>query len=441
MNKWNDIERASVMHTWTAQEQWNGPTIVGGSGAVFWDTNNKRYIDMSSMAECSNLGHQHPAVVAAIKRQADKMCFVTSAWGSDPRAELAAKLLEVSGFAGGRVFFTTGGADANENAVKMALWASGKTSGKIITRYRSYHGASFATMELSGDDRGAEYPPGGLRVVHVLPPYCYRCPFHARYNSCGILCAETIDEIIAQEGSSKVTAVLMEPAAGTNGIAAPPEYWPKLREITSRYGVLLIADEVMSGFGRVGEWFAWQKHGEAGRPDIMTIAKGLTGAHVPLGAVIVSKEVAAYFDFRKLQTGLTYSGHPLACAAGVAAIDAYRDEQLITRSRALGAKMHEALRSLATKHCSIGDVRGEGLFAILELVKNRETKEPLSTWPKIAPALKTLVAEGRKLGVSFAVRGNLIVIAPPLVISTPQLCKAIVTLDQLLVLCDAETQQ
>lgn len=434
-----NAERA-VMHTWTAQDAWNGPTIVGGSGAVFWDVSGKRYIDMSSMAECSNLGHQHPAVVAAIKEQADKMCFVTSAWGAEPRAELATKLLEVSGFAGGRVFFAPGGgADANEKAVLMALWASGKSNGKIITRYRSYHGATIATMELSGDDRGADYPPCGLRVIRALPPYCYRCPFNERYPSCNVVCADTIGEMIEREGPSQVAAVLMEPAAGTNGIAAPPEYWPRLREITKRHGVLLIADEVMSGFGRVGEWFAWQKYGEKGRPDIMTIAKGLTGAHLPLGAVVVSEKVALYFKERKFMTGATYSGHPLACAAGVAAINAYRSENLIARSRTVGEAMHKALATLATHHSSIGDIRGEGLFAILELIKNRRTREALAPWPEIAPSLKTLVAEGRKRGVSFAARGNLVILAPPLVIRDDELFGAIAVLDRLLRLCDAET--
>lgn len=433
----NDAERASVLHTWTAQDAWDGPTVIGGKGAVFWDANGKRYIDMSSMAECSNLGHQHPAIVAAIKKQADKMCFVTSGWGSTPRAELATKLLEVSGFAGGRVFFAPGGgADANEKAVLMALWASGKLSGNVITRYRSYHGATIATMGLSGDDRGAGYPSVGLRVIHALPPYCYRCPFSAQYPSCNVLCADTIGTMIEYEGPERVAAVLMEPAAGTNGIAAPKEFWPKLCEITRRHGVLLIADEVMSGFGRVGEWFAWQKYGEAGRPDIMTVAKGLTGAHLPLGAVVVSSTIAAHFAKHKLMTGATYSGHPLACAAGAAAIDAYREEGLIARSRALGEDMHEALAALARKHQCIGDVRGEGLFAILELIKNRETKEPLAPWPETPPSLKTLVAEGRKRGVSFATRGNLIVLAPPLVIHKDELFGALAVLDRLLRLCD-----
>ncbi len=433
-------ERKNVMHTWTIQADWNGPAIVGGSCALFWDDKGNTYIDMSSQAECSNLGHQHPAVIKAIQKQAGKICFVTSAWGSKPRVELAKQLLDLSKFKNGRVFFTLGGADANENAVKFARWMTGKPVGKIITRYRSYHGATYAAMSLSGDDRGRTYAPGTPNVVHVLPPYCYRCPFGLTYKSCGIRCAEHVAEVIENEGPDTISAVLMEPNAGTNGIIAPPEYWPRLRKICLRYNILLIADEVMSGFGRVGQWFAWQKYGDSGQPDIMTLAKGLTGAHIPLGAVVVSRKVAEYFEKQMLNTGLTYSGHPLSCAAGLAAIDAYRKGNFIIRSRKLGMQMRDKLRLLEKNHPSIGEIRGEGLFAIIELVKNRKTKEPLSPWPETSASLKKLVSEGRKNGVSFAVRGNLIILAPPLVIDQGQLIRAIKVLDKLLSPCDAEAK-
>ena len=431
-------ERAVVMHTWAIQANWDAPTIVGGKGALFWDEAGNAYIDMSSMAECANLGHQHPRVVEAIRSQAAEMCFVTSSWGSKPRAELAAKLLELSGFEGGRVFFTLGGADANENAVKFARWATNRPVGKIITRHRSYHGATLAAMELSGDNRGWTYAPGTPNVVHALPPYCYRCPFGLTYNSCGIRCADHVADLIEWEGAGTVAAVLMEPDAGTNGIVAPPEYWPRLREICYRYNVLLIADEVMSGFGRVGKWFAWQHYGDAGQPDMMTLAKGLTGAHIPLGAVVVSRKVTERFENGMLYTGLTYSGHPLACAAGVAALQAYQDEDLLARSHDLGERMHSVLHFLEETHASIGDIRGQGLFAVIELVKNRKTKEPLSPWPQTAPSLRRLVDEGRKNDVSFAVRGNLIVLAPPLTIEQRHLIRAIEVLDKLLAMCDAE---
>lgn len=431
-------ERNVVMHTWVVQSDWNAPTITGGKGALFWDEQGGTYIDMSSMAECSNLGHQHPRVVEAIRRQAADLTYVSMSWGAKPRAELAARLLELSGFEGGRVLFTLAGADANENAVKLARWVTGKPVGKIITRFRSYHGATQAAMEFSGDNRGWAYAPGTPNVVHAIPPYCYRCPLGLEYGTCGIRCADHVADVIEWEGPGAVSAVLMETHAGTNGIVAPPEYWPRLREICDRYNVLLIADEVMSAFGRVGYWFAWQQYGDAGRPDMMTLAKGLTGAHIPLGAVVLSRKVAEYFEQRMLFTGLTYSGHPLSCAAGLAALDAYRDEDLLHRSQDLGSRMHSVLRFLLETHPSIGDIRGQGLFAIIELVKNRETKEPLSPWPHTAPSLRRLVDEGRRLGVSFAVRGNLIILAPPLTIEQRHLIHAIEVLDKLLALCDAE---
>lgn len=431
-------ERDAVMHSWCVQHDWNAPTIVGGEGARFWDDAGHGWIDMSSLAECCNLGHQHPRVVAAIREQAGKLCFTTSAWGARPRAELAARLLELSGFTDGRVFFTLAGADANENAVKFARWALGRPQGRIITRQRSYHGASYATMAWSGDSRGAAYPPAMPAPIHAEPPYCYRCPFGLAYPACGVRCAAQIEECIEREGEDAIAAVLMEPHAGTNGIVAPGEYWPRLRETCSRHGVALIADEVMSGFGRVGEWFAWQRYGEAGRPDMMTLAKGLTGAHLPLGAVVVSRQVSAALECEMLETGLTYSGHPLSCAAGLAALEAYRDERLIERARSLGAGMFRRLNEMARRHHCIGDVRGDGLFAVLELVGDRVTRAPLAPWDGGPTPLKELVAEGRRRGVSFAARGNLVILAPPLVIPEKDLSDALDVLDGLLEACDAQ---
>ncbi|MFO1337030.1 MAG: aminotransferase class III-fold pyridoxal phosphate-dependent enzyme [Burkholderiaceae bacterium] len=425
-------ERDTVLHSWCVQSDWNAPEVVGGEGARFFTADGAALIDMSSLAECSNLGHQHPAVVKAIQDQAARLCFVTSAWGAAPRAALAEALLARSGFEGGRVFFTLGGADANENAVKFARWAAAKPAGKVITRHRSYHGASPATMSLSGDSRAVAQPLAMPGVVHALPPYCYRCPFGQVHPACGTRCADHVAELFAWESPETVAAVLMEPHAGTNGIVAPPSYWPRLAAHCRANGVLLIADEVMSGFGRTGEWFAWQRHGEAGRPDMMTLAKGLTGAHAPLGAVVVSAAVAGKLAGQVLYTGLTYCGHPLSCAAGVAAVQAYADEGLVERSRQLGARMHDRLRGLMQRHAVVGDVRGDGLFAIVELVADRATRAPLVGWTQSSPALKALVAQGRAAGVSFAVRGNLVVLAPPLVITEAELDTALQVLDRLL---------
>ena len=428
-------ERDSVMHSWCVQAEWDAPTIVGGNGARFRDAQGREYLDMSSLAECCNLGHQHPAVVAAIREQVETLCFATSAWGAKPRAELAEALLEKSGFMGGRVFFTLAGADANENAVKFARQASGRPQGHVITRDRSYHGASYACMALSGDSRSHhQIAPDAFGVIHVPPPYAYRCPYGSEDAAeCGRRAVEAIAQRIDAEGAGTVAAVLMEPNAGTNGIVAPDNYWSGLREVTRARGVYLIADEVMSGFGRCGEWFAWQRHSEAGRPDLMTLAKGLTGAHLPLGAVVVSAEVSQRIEHQMLYTGLTYCGHPLSCAAGLAALRAYENENLIERSRRLGAQMFAELKALQQRHPAIGDVRGgHGLFAVVELVSDRATRAPLAPWPQMPAPLKTLLKQALDQGVSFAARGNLILLAPPLVIEERDLADALSLLDRLL---------
>jgi len=428
-------ERETVLHSWCRQVDWAAPTIVGGAGARIHTEDGRSILDMSSLAECNGLGHQHPHVVAAIKRQADRLCFVTNAWGAQPRARLAEMLLEKSDFASGRVFFTLAGADANENAVKIARQAAHKPRGKIIARDRSYHGASYATMALSGDTRTShQVDAQAFGVVRALPPYAYRCPFDSTSaEECGERSAAHIGELIDTQGAPQVAAVLMEPNAGTNGIVAPENYWPLLRATTRERGIYLIADEVMSGFGRCGEWFAWQRHGEDGRPDLMTLAKGLTGAHLPLGAVVMSAEIARKIESEMLYTGLTYCGHPLSCAAGVAAIEAYESEGLIERSRRLGAQLYRELQKLQDRHAIVGDVRGgHGLFAVVELVRDRASKAPLSAWPDAHPALIKLVKDALARDVSFATRGNLIILAPPLVIEEKELQDALSLLDALL---------
>ena len=428
-------ESDSVLHSWCVQAEWQAPTIVGGHGARFRDANGHEYLDMSSLAECSNLGHQHPAVIAAIREQAERLCFVTSAWGAQPRADLAEALLGKAGFDGGRVFFTLAGADANENAVKFARQASGRPQGHVITRERSYHGASYACMALSGDSRTRhQVDPKHFGVIHVPPPYAYRCPWNSDSDEeCGRRAVEAVVQQIEQYGADTIAAVMMEPNAGTNGIVAPDNYWPGLREITRARGIYLIADEIMSGFGRCGEWFAWQRHGDAGKPDLMTLAKGLTGAHLPLGAVLVSAPVAERLENEMLYTGLTYCGHPLSCAAGMAAVHAYENENLIERSRTLGMQMFAELKKLQQRHPVIGDVRGgHGLFAVLELVSDPKSKAPLAQWPEAPAALKVLVKKALADGVSFATRGNLILLAPPLVIEERDLSAALSMLDRLL---------
>jgi taurine--2-oxoglutarate transaminase len=270
--------------------------------------------------------------------------------------------------------------------------------------------------------------------MHVPPPYAYRCPFRsANDQACGLAAADSVSGEIDARGPREVAAVLMEANAGTNGIVAPDSFWPALRHATRARDVYLIADEVMSGFGRCGEWFAWQRYGAENRPDFMTLAKGLTGAHAPLGAVVVAAAPARVLETQMLMTGLTYSGHPLSCAAGVAAIESYQAENLIARSRALGAALLSRLRELQARHELIGEVRGgHGLFAVVELVRDRTSREPLAPWPQMHPGLRRLLVAGLQAGVSFAARGNLLLLAPPLIITERELADALDLLDRLL---------
>lgn len=427
-------EADRVLHSWCVPARWDAPTVVGGQGAWLHLEGGRRVLDLSSLAECSHLGHQHPRLVEAIQRQAAELCFVTNAWGARVRAELADELLEWAGFAGGRVFFTLAGADANENAVKIARLASGLPRGAVVARERSYHGASFMGMALSGDTRTADWVDAqAFGVHHVPPPYAYRCPFGTTTpEACGEAAAQAVAARIDALGRSAVAAAIAEPNAGTNGIVPPPSYWPALRRVTRERGVWLIADEVMSGFGRCGQPFAWQAHGPEHAPDLITCAKGLTGAALPLGAVIVSAAVYQRIADRPFTTGLTYCGHPLPCAAALAALRAYRDEGLVERSRELGGWMAARLRELQRRHAVIGDVRGgDGLFAVVELVADRQTRAPLAPWPQMPGALAALLRAALAEGLSLAARGNLLLLAPPLVIDRADLALALDRLDLL----------
>lgn len=431
------MEKDYVLHSWCVQNQYDAPVVVGGSGAYFWDMEGNRYLDFSSQAMCNTLGHQHPKVVEAIKKQADEICFVQGTWATKPRALLAKKLSEVAPSNLTKTFFTTGGAEANENAIKFARMFTGRQ--KIITRYRSYHGASFGAISLSGDPRRWAAEPGIPGMVRALDCYCYRCPFKLSYPACNIQCAEHIKELIEFEGPDKVAAVEVEPIVGSNGLLVPPdEYMPRLREICSEYGTLLICDEVMNGFGRTGKWFASQ-HWNV-NPDIMVMAKGITAAMLPLGGVMISKDIANYFDDKVLIAGLTYLGHPMSCAAGVACMDVYHEENLIEKSRILGDRMINSLKDMQKKHPCIGDVRGKGLFATIELVKDRKTKEPMAPFNGGSPAISKIVSEAKNRGIMFNARWNFFVFAPPLVISKADLDRSMVMLDELLVYTDKEVK-
>jgi taurine--2-oxoglutarate transaminase len=432
------MERDYVLHTWSVQQSdYHSPVVVGGEGATFWDMDGNRYLDFSSQAMCSNLGHQHPKVVEAIKKQADQMCFIQGAWASEPRARLAKKLAEITPPNLVKTFFANAGAEANENAIKIARFFTGKQ--KIITRYRSYHGASAGAMTLSADPRGWPVGPGIPGVVRALNCHCYHCSFGLKYPECGIRCAEHIEELIQYEGADNVAAVLLEPIVGSSGLFIPPdEYLPRVREICTANNVLLIFDEVMCGFGRTGKWFACQ-HWDV-EPDMIVMAKGITGAMIPLGAVTVSKEIADYFENRPLVAGLTYSGHPLCCAAALGAISAYEEEGLIDHSREMGEILLERLHQMEEKHPCVGEARGKGLFATLELVRDKKTREPLVPYNQNSPALGRLLAKAKKRGVIFVARWDFFILAPPLVISRQELDFAMDLLDELLVDIDQEIQ-
>lgn len=427
------IEKNFVLHSWSVQNKYNSPVVVGGKGSSFFDMDGNSYLDFSSQAMCNSLGHQHPRVVKAIQEQAEKLCFVQGTWATIPRALLAKKLAEVTPKNIVKAFFTNAGAEANENAIKIARMFTGKQ--KIITRYRSYHGASAGAMSLTGDPRRWPVEPGIPGVVRAMDCYCYRCPFNLKYPSCDFQCANHIDEIIQLEGAEYTAAVLVEPVVGSNGILVPPDgYMQRLRQICTKNKVLLIFDEVMTGFGRTGKWFA-AEHWNI-EPDIITCAKGISAATIPLGAVLISKEISDYLDDKTLFAGLTYLGHPLACAAGLATLETYEEEGLIERSALLGNHLMTRLNQLKEKHECIGEVRGLGLFAAIELVKNRKTKEPMGPFNGSSPVIGEIVREALQRGVSFSARWNFFIIAPPLIISQEELDMGIDLLDELLIKAD-----
>lgn len=408
-----DLTRKHVFFSWSIQEQVDPISIETGEGVYFWDKDGKRYLDFSSQLMNLNIGYQHPRVVQAIQQQSERLCAAHPSMAHEPKALLGAKIARLTPGDLNKVFFTLGGAEANENAIKFARLYTGRQ--KILSRYISYHGATYGAITLSGDYRRPPVEPGIPGVVHVFDPYCYRCVFGHTPQSCHRECITHIETMIQYEGPGTVAALIMEGVTGSNGILVPPDdYWPRLREITRKYDILLISDEVMSGFGRTGKWFAVDHWDVV--PDIMTIAKGLTSGYLPLGAVVVSEPIARHFDNRMLYMGLTYFGHPLSCAAGVATLEVYEDENLIENSRQMGILLGESLEQLKQKHASVGDVRYIGLFAVLELVESRETKEPLN--PVLMNEIKhSLLADG----LTTFVNKNMVFICPPLTIQPNEL--------------------
>jgi taurine--2-oxoglutarate transaminase len=420
--------------SWTVQSKAKPIALAGGEGCYFWDVEGNRYLDFISQLMCTNAGHQHPKIVSAIKEQADQLYFAAPKFTTQVRSELAELLAEVTPDNLTKVLFTLGGSESNENAIKFVRHYTGKF--KIIARYRAYHGATHGAMSLSGDIRRTKIEPGIPGVVHVPDPYCYRCSFNQQRETCNLECVSYIEEVIHYEDPERIAAIFMEGVTGSNGIFVPrDDYWPAVRALCDKYNILLVSDEVMSGFGRTGEWFAVDNWGV--KPDIITMAKGLTGSALPLGAVAVSSEIAEYFWDRTLWMGLTYNGHPMSCAAGLAAVKVYQDEGLIENCRKMGQIMTAELRKMQDKHPSIGEFRSIGLFGVIELVKDRGTKEPIVDWMAGETELMNeLYQKLMKRGVYTFLTRNWLFMAPPLIVTEKELMEGLDAIDEVLTIAD-----
>ncbi|RXH56456.1 aspartate aminotransferase family protein [Granulicella sibirica] len=433
-----ELTRKHNYGTWRFQKGWNPMHIVDAEGCYIVDGKGKRYLDFSAQLMCSNLGHKNQVVIDAIAKQAQQLSYAMPGYATEVRAELSKLLVEVLPAGLSKFFFTTSGTEANEAAFKIARMYTGKT--KIIARYRSYHGSTTGSIAATGDPRRWAMEPGGKGPGVIFGPEvnCYKCPIRHTYPGCGIACADYLEHMIRNE--SDVAAVLIEPVVGTNGVLVPPdEYMPKLRKICDEYGVLLIADEVMSGWGRTGEWFAMNHWGVV--PDILTTAKGITGAYVPLGLCATSGKIADFFEDHYFAHGHTYEAHPMTLAPAVAAIREMQRMDLVARAKGLEPYLRGKLEELKAKHPSVGDVRGKGLFWAVDLVKNRTTKEPFGTYSdKVAgrPLLVDQIA-GKILadGVTIQAWVSHFIIAPPLIITKVQIDFGIDALDRHLSIADA----
>ena len=428
-----------VLHSWSVQDALDPIPVAGGEGRYFWDYDGKRYLDFASQLVNVSIGHQHPKIVAAIKEQADKLCTIGPPMATEARSTLARLLAEVTPGDLQMSFFTNGGAEANENAVKLARWYTGRH--KIIARYRSYHGATAGAITLTGDPRRWPAEPGIPGVVRMLDPYTYRCPA-GHPDPCPVCTgAPHLEEILQYEGAHTVAAVILEPVVGTNGIIVPPDgYLQAIREVCDRHGILLIADEVMAGFGRTGKWFGVENWDVV--PDILTVAKGINSGYVPLGAMVVRKPIADWVRDKYFAGGLTYSGHPLACASGIASIEAFKEEGVVENSAEMGGVFAEKLRDLQEKHPSIGDVRGLGCFWGIELVKNRETREPLVPFNAAGEAFAPVARVSKaalERGLYLMTHWNVIMVCPPLTITRDEIDEGIGILDEVLAIADEYT--
>lgn len=431
-------DRAHVFHSWSAQSKINPMPVAGGEGCEFFDFEGKRYLDFASQLVYTNLGHQHPKVVAAIKEQADRLCVIQPSFANERSSELARMLAELAPGDLNMAFFTNGGAEANENAIRLAREATGRH--KILSAYRSYHGATHGAIALTGEPRRWASEPAISGVVHFMGPYTYRSSFHSENEEQERDRALAhLEEVVMYEGPQTVAGIILEVIVGTNGILVPPEgYLQGVRELCDRHGIVMILDEVMTGFGRTGYWFGSEGFGV--EPDLISCAKGLTSGYVPLGAVLISQKIADKFQDKVYYGGLTYSGHPLACAAGIGAINAMKEEKVVENAKMIGDDvLGPGLRELQKKHKSIGDVRGRGCFWGVELVKNRETREMLVPFNAAGAAMgpvAQMTGEAMNRGVSLMAHWNVIICAPPLIITPDEVKRALSVLDEVLEIAD-----
>jgi len=421
------------LHSWSAQGNLNPEVITKAEGIYFWNEEGKRYYDMSSQLVNLNLGHGHKKIIAAIKDQADKIPFIGPGYAIDVRSEAARKIIEVAPDNMAKVFFVNAGAEANENAIKMAKMYTGKY--KIFSMYRSYHGSSYGAANLTGEPRRFPSEPGIPGFVKFIGPYPYRAPKGVVFKTEEDATAyylDILEEQINFEGPQYIAAIFLETVVGSNGILIPPKgYMPGVKALCDKYNILMVCDEVMSGWGRTGKWFAIENFGV--KPDLITFAKGSTCGYVPLGGVIVSKKIAEFFDKNVMYCGLTYSAHPISCAAAIATIDVYKDEKIFENVEKVGKVLGKTLEGLKQKHPCVGDVRYIGLFSVVELVKDKTTKEPLVPYgkdpDKIMGKIIGMLNDG---GFATYSHENTIQVSPPLIITEAELRDAMKIMDQVL---------
>ena len=423
--------------SWTAQSNWSPISMVRGEGVYFWDADDNRYLDWSSQLINVNIGHGNKKVIKAVQDQIAKMSFAYPGIATEVRAKLGELLAGITPEGMNKCFFTLGGADAIENAMKFARLYSGKQ--KIITRYRAYHGATFGAMTAGGDPRRLANEPGIPGIIRIHDPYGYRSPIYRdrTQDEGDQVLVDLIEATIKFEGPEYVAAILLEGYSGSSGIIQGSDtYWKGIQRLCDQYDILLIIDEVMSGFGRTGKWFGFN-HYPYLTPDIIVMAKGITSGYVPLGAVVVNDDIAAFFDENTLWGGLTYSAHPLSCAAGIANIEVYQEKNLIDNSHQMGKLMTELLLEQKEKHPSIGEIRGTGLHQVIELVKNRNTREPFGEFNQpLSEPMQKVAKKLRDSGMSTFSKWNWIFCCPPLIVNKDQILEGVDIIDNALEILD-----